>query len=138
MLTLWDPFAELGRLHTGLLGRTWRETEPVFRPSVDIVEEDKAYLVKADLPGVKPEDIKIELKSNVLTVSGERGLEKKEEGDDGYRRIEREYGSFTRAFPLPETAEGEQIDASYKDGVLTVTIPKRAEPEARQIKVETH
>jgi HSP20 family protein len=138
MLTLWDPFAELGRLHTGLLGRAWHGTEPAFRPSVDIVEEEKAYLVKADLAGMKPEDIKIEVKNNVLTVSGERKLEKKEEGEDGYRRIEREYGSFTRSFTLPETAEGDNIDASYKDGVLTVTIPKRAEPEPRQIKVETH
>jgi HSP20 family protein len=138
MLTLWDPFAEIGRLHSSLFGSAWRETEPVFRPSVDIVEEEKAYLVKADLAGVKPEDIKIELKNNVLTVSGERKLEKKEEGENGYRRIEREYGSFTRSFTLPETTEAEHIDASYKDGVLTVTIPKRAEAEPRQIKVETH
>jgi len=138
MLTLWDPFAELGRLHTGLLGRTWHGTEPAFRPSVDIVEEEKAYLVKADLAGMKPEDIKIEVKNNVLTVSGERKLERKEEGEDGYRRIEREYGSFTRSFTLPETAEGDNIDANYKDGVLTVTIPKRAEPEPRQIEVQTH
>ena len=138
MLTLWDPFAELGRLHTGLLGRTWHGTEPAFRPSVDIVEEEKAYLVKADLAGMKPEDIKIEVKNNVLTVSGERKLEKKEEGENGYRRIEREYGSFTRSFTLPETAEGDSIDASYTDGVLTVSIPKRAEPEPRQIPVQTH
>ena len=138
MLTLWDPFAELGRLHTGLLGRAWHGTEPAFTPSVDIVEEEKAYLVKADLAGMKPEEIKIEVKNNVLTVSGERKLEKKEEGENGYRRIEREYGSFTRAFTLPETAEGGNIDAAYKDGVLTVTIPKRAEPEPRQVEVQTH
>ncbi len=138
MLTLWDPFAELGRFPTGLLGRAWHGTEPAFRPSVDIVEEEKAYLVKADLAGMKPEEIKIEVKDNVLTVSGERKLEKKEQGENGYRRIEREYGSFTRAFTLPETAEGEKIDAAYKDGVLTVTIPKRAETEPRQIPVQNH
>ena len=140
MLTLWDPFAEMNRLHNSLFHRAWEEGLPEFKPSVDIYEEEKAFLVKADLAGVKPEDIKIELDKNVLTVSGERKLEKKEEkeGKNGYHRIERRYGSFTRSFTLPESAEAEGIDADYRDGVLTVTIPKRPESQPREIKVEAH
>jgi HSP20 family protein len=138
MLSLWDPFAGMTRLHDTLLGRVWREDESFFRPSVDVVEEDKAYRVKADLPGMTPGDIKLELKSGVLTISGERKVEKKEEAGDGYQCVEREFGAFSRSFILPETVETDHIDAAYKDGVLTVTIPKRPAAASRQIKIETH
>ena len=140
MLTLWDPFADINRLHNGLFHRAWHEEEPEFRPSVDIYEEEKAFVVKAELAGVKLEDIKIELDKNVLTVSGERKLEKKEdkEGKNSYHRIERRYGSFSRSFSLPESVKSDGIDAAYNEGVLTVTIPKLPESLPREIKVETH
>jgi HSP20 family protein len=137
MLTLWDPFAELNRLHRGLYRSEWSESLPEFRPTVDIYEEEKSFQVKADLAGVKPEDIKIELNNNVLTVSGERKLEKEDE-KNGYRRVERCYGNFSRSFTLPENVESEGIDANFENGVLSVTLPKRAESLPREIAVKTH
>jgi HSP20 family protein len=138
MLTRWDPFAEIARLQDSLFSRTLPlETAREFRPSVDVYEDEKAIQVKADLPGIKPEEIKIEVENGVLTLSGERKLEK-EENKDGYHRVERVYGSFCRSFVLPDAVESEKIEAKYHEGVLTVAIPKRPEVNNRkEIKV-TH
>jgi HSP20 family protein len=138
MLAHWDPFAEIARLQGNLFSRTLpTEDRREFRPSVDIFEDEKTIQVKADLPGVKPEEIKIEVENGVLTLSGERKLEK-EEKKDGYHRVERVYGSFTRSFTLPEAVDGENIEAKYNEGVLTVVLPKRPEVNHRkEIKV-TH
>ena len=137
MLTLWDPFAELNRAHRNFFPSEWSETPAKFRPLVDVYEKEDAFHIKAELAGVKPEDVKIEIHNNVLTVSGERNLEKEDE-KNGYRRVERRYGSFDRSFSLPETVESEKIDADFKDGVLTVILPKRAESQPREIEVKAH
>jgi HSP20 family protein len=137
MLTLWDPFAELNRVHRRLFPAEWSEALPEFRPSVDIYEKEEAFHIKADLAGVKPDDVKIELHHNVLTVSGERKLEMEDE-KNGYRRVERRYGNFSRSFTLPETVDSGKIDADIKEGVLTVILPKRAESKPRAIEVKAH
>lgn len=134
MLVRWDPFSELTNTHNRLFGLTWPESEQGFRPAVDIYEDEKAIYVKAEIAGIKPEDIKINVENNVLTLEGERKLERKEE-KEGYHRVERSYGSFRRSFYLPETVSSEEIDANYKDGVLTLTMPKVPEAKPREIKV---
>ncbi|WP_413586853.1 Hsp20/alpha crystallin family protein [Bdellovibrio sp. HCB274] len=102
-----------------------------FSPSVDIEENENAYIVTTDLPGFKKEDIKIEMADNVLTISGER---LKEAGDKKYS--ERSYGKFQRTFSLPVHVAGDKIEASYKDGVLAVTLPKAEGTKSRSIKVQ--
>ena len=137
MLVRWDPLTEFDRIHRSFL-RPWHSEEAFdFRPSVDILEEDNAIKVKADIAGVNPDDIKIGLEKNVLTISGERKLENKEE-KEGYHRVERHYGSFRRSFLLPDNVDKEGVDADYKDGVLTVTLPKNPESAAKEIKVKAN
>lgn len=136
MLTRWDPFAEISRLQNSLFSRPWLEPQE-FRPAVDIYEDEKAIKVKAELPGVKPEEVKIEVEHGVLTLSGERKLEH-EEKKEGYHRVERSYGAFSRSFVLPEGVETEKIEANYKEGVLTLTLPKGAETQRKEIKITTH
>ncbi|WP_413294735.1 Hsp20/alpha crystallin family protein [Bdellovibrio sp. HCB185ZH] len=102
-----------------------------FSPSVDIEEKENAYIVTTDLPGFKKEDIKIEMADNVLTISGERI---KEAGDKKYS--ERSWGKFQRTFSLPVHVAGDKIEASYKDGVLEVTLPKAENAKSRSIKVQ--
>jgi len=140
MLARWDPFAELAFVQKQVFPRAWRtgiENTPAFRPPMDIYEDEKAIYVKADIPGVVPEDIDIEVKDNVLTLHGERKRED-EEKEEGYRRVERRYGSFRRSFTLPDTVDTAGIDANYKNGVLTLTLPKRPESQHREIKVVAH
>lgn len=132
-----DPFPELSRIHDRFFGLSWPEPRLEFRPAVDIYEDEKAIYLKAELAGVKPEEIKINLEKNLLTLEGERKLEKEEE-KEGYRRVERSYGSFRRSFSLPENVSAEEINAAYKDGVLTLTLPKTPEAKAREIKVNTN
>lgn len=140
--TAWDPFREFQELSD----RLSRAYEPSSReqaltvfdwaPAVNISETEKAFLVKADLPDVKKEDVKVTHENGVLTVEGERRQEKREEGEK-FHRVESSYGKFMRRFTLPETADAEQIEASFKDGALTVTIPKAQAkaPKSRQIAV---
>ncbi len=103
---------------------------------VDITEDDKEYLIKAELPEIKKEDVKITVQNNVLAISGERKYEK-EEKDKKYHRVERAYGSFLRSFTLPEDADGSKVAAEYKDGILTVHLPKseKAKPKSIDVKV---
>ena len=107
-----------------------------WSPLVDISEDDKEYLVKAELPEVKKEEIKINVHDDVLTISGERKYEKEEKGKK-YHRVERAYGSFMRSFTLPEDADGSKISAEFKDGLLKVHLPKseKAKPKAVEIKI---
>lgn len=133
MLTRFDPFAEMNRLHSELTRQS--EASRSFAPAVDIFEDAEAIHVKAELPGVKSEDVKIDVENNVLTLRGERKLER-DEKKDNYHRVERWYGSFARQFLLPRTVDAEKIDAELKEGVLTVRLPKRAEIKARQIAVK--
>ncbi len=104
-------------------------------PAVDIKEEDDRFVIEADIPGVDPKDIEISMENGVLSIKGERKLERKEEKDN-YKRIERVYGSFYRRFALPDTADAEKISAKSKNGVLEIVIPKKEEVKPRRITVE--
>ena len=107
-----------------------------WSPLVDITEDEKEYLIKAELPDMKKEDVRLTVENEVLAISGERTFEKEEKGKK-YHRIERTYGSFVRSFSLPEDADGSTVSADYKDGVLHVHLPKsqKAKPKAIEIKV---
>lgn len=146
-LTRWDPFKgfdELQNRFGTLLGRfparteNGKETMTVaeWAPLVDITEDEKEFLIKAELPEVKKEDVKVTVENGVLAISGERKIEK-EEKDKKYHRIERAYGSFMRSFTLPEGTDGAKINAEFKDGVLTVRLPKseKAKPKSVEVKV---
>ncbi|WP_290649327.1 Hsp20/alpha crystallin family protein [Aquisalimonas sp.] len=104
-------------------------------PAVDIQEEKDRYLIKADIPGVKPDDIEIHMENDVLTIKGERSAEDVTEGN-GYKRVERIRGTFHRRFTLPDTADADRISASSRDGVLEVVIPKQQKVQPRRINVE--
>ncbi len=124
-LMRWDPFREMSRRMTGddLAG---------FVPNFDVKETKDAYIFKADLPGVKESDLDISVTGNRLTISGERQEEKKDEGDQ-YFTYERNYGSFSRSFTLPEGVDVEHIQAELKDGVLNVVVPKKPEIQPKRI-----
>ena len=144
---LWDPFKELEEVQSRLsriFGRPLAHKEggkeemtvAEWSPLVDISEDDKEYLVKAELPDVKKEDIKLSIHENVLSISGERKYEKEEKGKK-YHRVERAYGSFLRSFTLPEDADAGRISAECKDGILKVHLPKseKAKPKSIEVKV---
>ena len=140
MLNRWDPFAEIARLHDEMVRmQSGATTEAPYRggfsPPVDIFDEDGAILVCAELPGLKPEDVHISVENDVLTLKGERKLEN-EAKRDGYIRVERSYGTFTRSFSLPKTVDGSAVEADMSDGVLTVKLPKRKAPEPKRIEVK--
>lgn len=134
MLTRWDPFAPLSEMSR--LQDLARQAQQSFRPAVDIVEHPDAFEVRAEVPGMKAEDIHLDVEKNVLTLRGERQLEEVTEKSD-YKRVERSYGTFTRSFTLPETVDDEHIEAKLNDGVLTVRLPKREAPSARRIEVSS-
>ena len=147
-LTRWDPFKEMEETHNRLAhlfglspartGNGGQEAMTItqWAPSVDIIEDDKEWLVKADLPEVKKEDVKVTVENGVLTITGERKFEK-EEKDKKYHRIERSYGNFFRSFTLPDAADGSKVSAEFKDGVLKVHLPKseKTKPKAVEVKV---
>lgn len=129
-LVKWDPFRELDVFRKGI-GR-WFGTAPSpwsesglegWAPAVDILEDDKAITIKVELPEVDKRDIEVNVQDDVLTVRGERKLEK-EEKKDHYRRIERSYGSFSRSFTLPDHVDQKTISAESKDGILRITLRK--------------
>ena len=146
-LTRWDPFKEMDDLQkrlTSIFGLAPQRpvngkedmTVAQWLPLVDITEDDKQYLIKAELPEVKREDVKVTVENGVLTISGERKFEK-EEKDKKYHRIERSYGNFLRSFALPDGADGSKVNAEFKDGVLKVHLPKseKAKPKAVEVKL---
>jgi HSP20 family protein len=123
---------------TDQLFRSWApEERRGFAPAVDIYEDEDAIVVKADLAGVKPEDVNISVENNVLTISGERKLERAEERE-GYHRIESSYGVFTRSFALPESVRTDEVEAEMTEGVLKVRIPKKPEVAPKRIQVKGH
>jgi len=123
----------MNRLHDHFLsGRGL--SKRAFQVAVDIREEDDAFYVDAEVPGMSAEDVKVDVEKNVLTLSGERKVEK-EEIEDTYRRVERQYGSFTRSFTLPETVDTDNISADLKEGVLALRLPKKEAPTPRSISV---
>ncbi len=146
-LRILDPWRDFGTLQeriNRMFDETMRALSPqegeelergAWMPAVDIHETDNEYVVKADLPGLKKEDIQIDLKDSTLTLKGEKRFEEKV-SKDNYIRTERAYGTFVRSFTLPHNVDSEKIKASYKDGVLELTLPKKEEAKPKQIKVE--
>jgi HSP20 family protein len=133
MLVRWDPFDEMSRLHDHFLsGRGL--SKQAFQVAVDIREEDDAFFVDAEVPGLTAEDVNIDVEKNVLTIRGERKVEK-EESEGTYRRVERHYGGFSRSFSLPENVDADHIRADLKDGVLALRLPKKEAPTPRSIAV---
>jgi HSP20 family protein len=123
----------INRFSTGWKG-DWAGAVSV--PSIDLTETDKTVEIRMDLPGVKPEEIDIEVSGNTLRVTGERKEEKEEKGKT-YHRVERYSGSFARAITLPCAVKDEKVQAECKDGVLTVTLPKTEEAKTHKIKIKT-
>src|SRR5216110_2343517 len=143
-LTRWEPLREMeefqNRLST-LFGRPSRRgngreeiTLPEWTPPADITEDDKEYLIKAELPEMEKEDVKVTVENGVLTISGERKFEK-EEKKKKYHRVERGYGSFVRTFALPEDADADRVKAQFKQGILEVHLPKNEKAKPKQIEV---
>jgi HSP20 family protein len=105
-----------------------------WTPSADISETDTAYLIKAEIPGVNKEDVKVTIENGMLTIQGERKMEK-EEKDKKFHRIERSYGSFMRSFRVPDDADESAVKAEFKDGVLNVTLTKSAKAKPKAVNV---
>jgi HSP20 family protein len=115
-------------------GRDESLTTSTFAPAVDVYEDEHSITLKIDVPGIDEKDIDVRVENRTLTVTGERKFEK-EEKEENYRRIERQYGSFTRTFTLPNTVDTESVSANYEKGVLKVKLAKKAEAKPKQIKV---
>jgi HSP20 family protein len=142
VLTRWEPFRELSTLQDRI-NRVFREsrsaedeslTTSSFSPAVDVYEDEHKVTLKIEVPGIDEKDIDVQVENNILTVHGERKIEK-EEKEENYRRVERQYGSFTRTFTLPQTVDTESVSATYDKGVLKIALPKKAEAKPKQIKV---
>lgn len=131
---------EIDRLFDGRMPKSGERGDQVtasdWVPAVDIREEQDRYVIHADVPGVKPEDIEVHMENGVLSVKGQRQTESRDERE-GYKRVERVRGSFFRRFSLPDTADAEAISARSKDGVLEIVIPKQARVMPKRIKVES-
>jgi HSP20 family protein len=125
---------EVNRLFDDVFGAQETRQEAGWYPSVDVVEEKDAFLIHAELPGVNPEDVKVRMTNNVLTLSGEKRQEATSENQN-YYRIERIYGMFQRSFTFPATVDPDKISASFKDGVLTVTLPKQEKALPKEIPI---
>lgn len=148
-LVRWEPLRELNTLQhemNRLFGGIFEQSgagQPgglaaarQWIPAMDLVETDGAYILRADLPGLTRDDVKIELEQNVLTISGERAA-KHEQRTDGYHRIERASGSFARSLTLPSGVDADRIEATFADGVLEVRIPTPQQPRPRRVEITT-
>jgi HSP20 family protein len=144
-LTKYDPFHDWPDFPSGL--RLFQDTvnrmlsEPrsqrPWTPAVDIFETENELVLKADVPEVDMKDIDIQIENGTLSLKGERKFEKEEHGK-GYHRIERSFGSFARYFSIPDTVDTEKVQADYKSGVLTVTLPKKEVAKPKTVKVQVH
>ncbi len=139
-LVRWDPFRTLQSQIERMFEESWPRTQAgdtalsAWAPNVDIHETPDALLLEADLPGVDGKDLDVRVEDNLLTIRGERKFESKVTEED-YLRLERAYGSFSRSFSLPHSVDTEKVEAEYKNGVLTVRLPKREEAKPKQVKV---
>jgi HSP20 family protein len=144
LITRYDPFREFVTLQDRM-NRLFRDprgsegpdeslTTTAFAPPVDVYEDEHNVTLKIEVPGIDEKDINVNIENNTLTVHGERKFEK-EEKEENYRRVERQYGSFTRTFTLPNTVDQESVQADYEKGVLKITLAKKAEAKPKQIKV---
>jgi HSP20 family protein len=140
----WEPFRELAAGQRAF-DRLFREafsgqsgegelSTRTWAPAVDIYENGDNLVLKAELPGVKPEDVEVRVEDHTLYLKGERKFEK-EVKEENYHRVERSYGSFARSFSLPNTVDSEKVNADYKDGILTLTMPKKEEAKPKTIKI---
>jgi HSP20 family protein len=145
-LVTWTPFEGLNKVQSRIndlfdesFGRSWPNAAAgrAWYPSVDILESKEAYVLRAELPGMNKEDFNLELKEGTLTLTGERKFTKPAEGVE-YRSVERVTGKFVRSFTVPETVKHDGIQATYKDGILEVHIPKAEETKPRQIQISVH
>ncbi|MFH1213288.1 MAG: Hsp20/alpha crystallin family protein [Candidatus Neomarinimicrobiota bacterium] len=140
-ITRWTPKRSLiypyfaDRVFDTFFDRNAESALPAFAPVVDIEEKEKEYVVTAELPGVKKDDVSINLKDNVLTISGEKKLEKKID-EKNFHQTERIFGSFQRCFRLPELVDQEKIAAEFKNGILNVSIPKLPEVQPKSIEIK--
>src|ERR1700676_4302105 len=147
VLTRWEPFREYSTMQNPInhMNRLFREsyspeapeealTTTNFAPPVDIYEDEHNITLKIDVPGIDEKDIDVRIEGNTLTVHGERKIEK-EEKEENFRRIERQYGSFTRSFTLPSSVDPGQVSANYEKGLLKIKLAKKAEAKPKQIKV---
>jgi HSP20 family protein len=136
-LTRWEPFAELGELRSRfdrMFDELTDSRERVWTPAIDVVRENGKLVVHANVPGIKPEEVKIEVEDDILTVSGEHE-ESKEEKDKDFLRRERRYGSFSRSMVLPPGVDAKKIKAKTHDGVVEVTIPLPKEAKKETISI---
>ena len=142
VLTRWDPFREFSTLQDRM-NRLFRDsygdreealTTSTFAPPVDVYEDEHNVTLKIEVPGIDEKDIDVRIENNTLTVHGERKFEK-EEKEENFRRVERQYGSFTRSFTLPNTVDTDSIQANYDKGILKIQLAKKAEAKPKQIKV---
>jgi HSP20 family protein len=140
-ITRWDPFREVVALQNRVnsLFRDLNDGDsPLstagFVPAVDVYEDEKAVVLKLEVPGIEEKDLDVSVENHTLTVKGERKMEK-EEKEENFHRIERRYGSFFRAFTLPTTVDTENVQASYNAGVLKLELKKKPEAQPKQIKV---
>ncbi len=140
----WEPFRDLittqdrmNRLFNETLGRVFGDEEArsgAWLPAVDIYETEQSVIVKAELPGIDPKDVEVTVHEGTLYLKGERKYEK-EVKEEHYHHVERAYGSFARSFELPASINEDKVEADFKDGVLTLTMPKREEAKAKKIKI---
>ena len=142
VLTRWDPFREFSTLQDRV-NRLVRDSfgdgqealaTTSFAPAVDVYEDEHSLTLKIEVPGIDEKDIDVRVENNTLTVHGERKYEEQEK-EENYRRIERQYGSFTRSFTLPSTIDTNSVSANYDQGVLKIKLAKKAESKPKQIKV---
>ena len=144
VLTRWDPFREFNTLQDRM-NRLFRDSVGAgrarsvfghqrFAPPVDVYEDEHNITLKIEVPGIDEKDIDVRIENNTLTVHGERKFEK-EEKEENFRRVERQYGSFTRSFTLPTTVDAEKVSANYDKGILKISLAKKAEAKPKQIKV---
>jgi len=142
----WQPFCDLMATERGfdrLFRDAFSSVLPVregelptraWAPAVDICENENNIVLKAELPGVDPKDVEVRVEDNTLYLKGERKFEK-DTKEENYHRIERSYGSFARSFALPNSIDAAKVAAEYKDGLLTLTLPKREETKPKTIKI---
>lgn len=142
-ITRWRPFRdfltiqdEMNRLFDDFFGRPVARTdwEEAWSPCIDVSETKDNVVVNAEIPGMSKEDVKVTVQDNILTLSGEKKQEK-EEKNGNYHRIERSYGSFRRSFTLPTAVLTDKVKATYKDGILRITLPKTEEVKAKEIQI---
>ncbi|UCG38519.1 MAG: Hsp20/alpha crystallin family protein [bacterium] len=138
----WGPFfglrglqEEMNRLFSDFFGEVPEKGLAAVTPAVDLIDKKDRILVKVELPGISREDVEISLKDDLLTISGEKKEEKEEKGENRYY-MERSYGRFSRTLTLPVRVKGEKVKATFKDGVLEVTLPKAEEEKAREVQVK--